>query len=83
MDLLLRLGPDRLAIELKVWRKARDPDPVGEGLAQLDGYLEGLSLSTGWPVVFDRRPSQPRISARTSAQPATTPGGRMVRVIRA
>ena len=56
MDLLLRLGPDRLAIEIKVWREAGDPDPKEEGLSQLDGYLDGLGLSTGWLVVFDRRP---------------------------
>jgi hypothetical protein len=26
-----------------------------EGLAQLDGYLSGLGLETGWLVIFDRR----------------------------
>ena len=83
MDLLLRYGTDQLAIEIKVWRAARDPDPVTEGLAQLDGYLEGLSLATGWLVIFDRRPDQPRIGARTHAEIATTPAGRTVTVIRA
>jgi hypothetical protein len=54
-----------------------------EGLAQLDGYLGGLGLETGWLVIFDRRSGQPPISERTTSARATTPRGRVVTVIRA
>ncbi|WP_157817399.1 hypothetical protein [Candidatus Thiodictyon syntrophicum] len=37
MDLYLRYGPLRLGMELKVWRDGA-PDPLAEGLEQLDGY---------------------------------------------
>jgi hypothetical protein len=82
MDLCVRLGPDTLAIEIKVWRDGA-PDPLAEGLAQLDGYLQGLGQDTGWLVLFDRRTGQPPISQRTRAEEATTPSGRAVTVIRA
>jgi hypothetical protein len=80
MDLLVRHGAERLAIELKV---RRDEDPLAEGLAQLDAYLAGLGLETGWLVIFDRRPGLVRVADRTTAEEATTPGGRRVTVIRA
>jgi len=82
MDLLVRHGPDRLAVELKVWRP-EEPDPLEEGLQQLDAYLSGLGLDTGWLVIFDRRPGLPRVSARTGASTARTPGGHEVVVVRA
>lgn len=82
MDLCVRYGPDTLAIELKVWRD-KEPDPKNEGLAQLDGYLEGLGLNTGWLVIFDRRENQPPIAARTSTEKGTTPVGRGVTILRA
>lgn len=82
MDLCVRYGQDTLAIEIKVWRD-KEPDPLSEGLAQLDGYLEGLGLKSGWLVLFDRRSGQPPIAARTQAEAATTPAGRSVTVIRA
>ncbi len=81
MDLLLRYGPDRFAFELKVWRDGR-PDPVAEGLAQLDTYLARLGLDTGWLVILDRRSGQPPIEERTSAGEALTPAGRAVTVVR-
>ena len=34
MDLCLRLGPDTLALELKLWRAGR-PDPLHKGLRQI------------------------------------------------
>ncbi|MFC5822207.1 AAA family ATPase, partial [Nonomuraea harbinensis] len=55
LDVLVRwpyTGPggerlvQREAMELKVWRAGKD-DPLTEGLAQLDGYLDRLSLTTG------------------------------------
>jgi hypothetical protein len=82
MDLCLRHGPDSLAIEIKVWRpKAKDP--LAEGLTQLDGYLAGLGLDTGWLVIFDRRPKRKKSEARAEASPATTPSGHRVIVVRA
>ncbi len=82
MDLLLRYGPDTFAFELKVWRDGR-PDPLAEGLGQIDTYLAGLGLATGWLVIFDRRGGQPPLEERTGAGEAVTPGGRMVTVVRA
>jgi hypothetical protein len=82
IDLYLRHGPDMLAMELKVWRDG-EPDPLKEGLAQLDGYLSGLSLDSGWLVIFDQRSGQPPIAQRTHATTATTPAGRRVTVLRA
>ena len=81
MDLLLRYKDVRLAIELKTWRTG-ERDPLAQGLAQLDEYLAGLSLSTGWLVIFDQRSGLPPISERTSTEDAITPAGRHVVVIR-
>ena len=81
MDICLRYGPDTAAMELKVWRD-HEKDPLEEGLGQLDGYLSGLGLETGWLVIFDRRSGLPPIAERTTTEPATTPAGRRVTVIR-
>lgn len=82
MDLLLRRGPDRLAIELKVWREGA-PDPLTEGLDQIDRYLAGLGLSSGWLIVFDRRAGQPPLADRTTWSLATTQSRREIVVVRA
>jgi hypothetical protein len=82
MDLYLRYGAARLGIELKVWRDGR-PDPLRRGLEQLDDYLNGLNLDTGWLVIFDRRTGLPPISERTSTETATSSAGRRITVIRA
>jgi hypothetical protein len=81
MDICLRYGPDTLGIEIKVWRDG-ERDPLAEGLAQLDSYLNGLGLATGWLVIFDRRSGLSPIAERTRAEPAQTPSGRTVTVIR-
>lgn len=81
LDLMLRYGPDAFVFELKVWRDGR-PDPLAEGLEQIDAYLAGLGLATGWLVIFDQRSGQPEIEARTSAAEALTPAGRTVTVVR-
>ena len=81
MDLLVRHGPDRMAMEWKVWRDG-ERDPLGDGLTQLDRYLAGLGLDTGWLVIFDRRRDLPPIAERTTMAPATTAGGRSVTVLR-
>ena len=82
MDLCLRYGAVTLGIELKVWRDG-EPDPLAEGLAQLDGYLAGLGLDGGWLVIFDRRSGQPPLRKRTSSEERQSPQGRRITVIRA
>lgn len=82
LDLCLYYGAVQVAMELKVWRDGQK-DPLQQGLEQLDRYLAGLGLSTGWLVVFDQRTGIPEISERTSTELTTTPDGRTVTVIRA
>ena len=82
MDLCLRYGAVVLGIELKVWRDG-ESDPLAEGLAQLDGYLAGLGLDSGWLVIFDRRSGQPLIRERTTSQELSSPQGRRITVVRA
>ncbi|MBK1648049.1 AAA-like domain-containing protein [Rhabdochromatium marinum] len=82
MDLCLRYGTLTLGIELKVWRDTK-PDPLTEGLHQLDGYLAGLALETGWLVIFDRRSGQPPLAERTTSTLTTSPQGRHILVVRA
>jgi type II secretory pathway predicted ATPase ExeA len=81
MDLCLRYGEVTLGMELKVWREGR-PDPIHAGLGQLDRYLSGLGLDSGWLVIFDQRPGLPPIAERTTTEPAVTASGRPVTVIR-
>ncbi|MGF1535159.1 MAG: AAA family ATPase [Elainellaceae cyanobacterium] len=81
MDLCLRYGGVTLAIELKVWRQG-GPDPLKAGLAQIDRYLAGLGLASGWLVIFDQRPGQPPIAERTATEQAITPSDRPITVIR-
>jgi hypothetical protein len=82
MDLCVRYRQATLAMELKVWRPGA-PDPLAEGLEQLDRYLAGLGLDHGWLVIFDRRPASGPLADRTHAEVATSPGGRSVTVVRA
>ncbi len=82
MDLLLRYGEVQLALELKVWRDGKK-DPLSEGLKQLDSYLSGLGLETGWLVIFDQRSGLPEIAERVMAETAVSPADRIVTVIRA
>ena len=81
MDICLRYGKLTLGMELKVWRD-RKPDPLNEGLKQLDKYLSGLNLDTGWLVIFDRREGLPPLSDRTTTESAISPAGRNITVIR-
>jgi hypothetical protein len=83
MDLCVRHGDATLAIEIKVWRRDGDPDPLDEGLVQLDGYLAGLGLGGGWLIIFDRRPGAPPLTERLGAAPAISPTGRAIIVVRA
>ena len=81
MDICLRYGKVNMAMELKVWRDGRQ-DPLKEGLPQLDKYLSGLSLDTGWLVIFDRRKDLLPISDRTTTENVISPAGREIIVIR-
>jgi hypothetical protein len=81
MDICLRYGKVVMGMELKVWRPGK-ADPLPTGLAQLDKYLNGLGLETGWLVIFDRRPNLPPISERTTTEQALSPAGREITVIR-
>jgi hypothetical protein len=81
MDLCLRYADLTLGLELKVWRDG-EPDPLAKGLAQLDGYLAGLHLDTGWLIIFDRRTGIPPLDERLTEATETSPGGRLIRVLR-
>ncbi len=90
LDVLVRwpyTGPvgerlmQREAMELNVWR-ANENDPLPDGLAQLDRYLDRLTLPTGVLVIFDRRPEAPPWQERGAFEQATTPSGRQVTVLR-
>ncbi|WP_405084418.1 ATP-binding protein [Microbispora sp. NBC_01389] len=90
LDVLIRwpyTGPggerlmQREAMELKVWR-ASETDPLPDGFAQLDRYLDRLTLSTGVLVIFDRRPEAPPWKERGGFERTTTPSGRQVTVLR-
>jgi hypothetical protein len=81
MDLCLRYGDVTLGMELKVWREGR-PDPLKAGVEQLDRYLAGLGLESGWLVIFDQRPGLSPIADRTTTEQAVTPAHRPIVVIR-
>ncbi len=81
MDLCLCYGKVTLGIELKVWRAGR-PDPIHAGLEQLDRYLAGLGLDSGWLVIFDQRPGLAPMAERTTTEQAETASDRQVTVIR-
>jgi hypothetical protein len=71
----------RHALELKVWRE-HEADPLSEGLAQLDAYLERLGLEEGVLVIFDRRKGTDS-GSRGHFDTAQTSSGRKVTVLRA
>ncbi|MGH9800095.1 MAG: ATP-binding protein [Blastocatellia bacterium] len=81
MDVCVCYGAVAVGMELKVWRDGK-PDPLKEGLEQLDVYLNGLGLDTGWLVIFDQRSGLPDISERTTTETATSPASRTITVIR-
>ncbi len=84
----------REALELKVWRDKK-PDPLAQGLSQLDAYLERLQLDHGILVIFDRRASQDHrdrqdhgseaaaVEDRITMTQTTSPAGCRVTVLRA
>ncbi|HEU5159479.1 MAG TPA: hypothetical protein VFU43_20955 [Streptosporangiaceae bacterium] len=70
------------AIELKVRHDGR-PDPLPDGLEQLDRYLDRLGLDAGTLIVFDRRPEAPPVHERTSISETHTASGRKITLVRA
>jgi hypothetical protein len=71
----------REPFEIKVWRPGR-PDPLAQGLAQLDAYVERLGLDHGVLALFDRRPEAPPIADRTRLEDTRSPAGRSVVLLR-
>lgn len=80
MDLCVCYAGVVLGIELKVWRDG-EPNPLHDGLKQIDGYLQGIGQDIGWLVIFDRGSHQPRIRKRTGAESAMTSSRKKVRII--
>jgi hypothetical protein len=76
----------REAVEIKVWRD-RKPDPLDEGLRQLDEYLAQLELDHGVLVIFDRRQgrggTEDAVPALISFEQTRTATGREVTLLRA
>lgn len=70
------------AVELKV-RRAKDGDPLAEGLQQLDDYLDRHHLDTGYMVIFDRRPKEIRGHHLGKVSDVSSPAGRAVTLLRA
>jgi hypothetical protein len=70
------------AMELKV-RRPGQPDPLEEGLARLDAYLDRLGLDHGTLLIFDRPPQAPPLPERTAIGGTRTLGGRDVTLVRA
>ena len=68
-------------MELKVWAD-RKPDPLAQGLKQLDAYLASLSLDHGYLAIFDRRTAAPPIEERCGLHQDVTPSGKPVVVVR-
>jgi hypothetical protein len=69
-------------IELKVRQPGR-PDPLDEGLTQLDAYLDRLGLKEGTLLIFDRTPQAPPLPERTSVNTVETRTGREITLVRA
>jgi len=79
---LAEAGWQEEAVELKVWGPKR-PDPLEEGLEQIDEYLQRLSLPDGYLVIFDRRPTKRPDKRKYVFEDAVTPSGKKVLVMRA
>jgi hypothetical protein len=69
-------------IELKV-RRDGEPDPLNEGLIQLDEYLARFGLAEGTLLIFDRRPSAVKQRIEPTFDQVTSPEGRSVTLLRA
>jgi hypothetical protein len=74
----------REASEIKVWRDKK-PDPLDEGLLQVDEYLAQLDLGHGVLVIFDRRTGRcgSDVAPVVAFEQARTASGRAITVLRA
>ncbi|WP_250284689.1 MULTISPECIES: hypothetical protein [unclassified Frankia] len=68
------------AFEVKTHRPGY-ADPVKEAMTQLDGYLNHLSLASGYIVIFDQRP-RPESAADGPLTTQTSPAGHTVTIAR-
>lgn len=82
MDVCIRQGGVSLPLVVKV-RRDREPEPLAEGLAQLDEAMAKLHTDKGWLVIFDRRKGVSPISQRLNSSTETTKAGRAVVLVRA
>ena len=81
MDLYVEHGGIGMVIEIKVWRDKR-PDPLIEGLEQIERYLTRMKLDQGFLVLFDQRTTAPEWAARMQTLAAQTASGRKIQVFR-
>ena len=81
MDLYVEHGGVAMVIEIKVWRDKR-PDPLIEGLEQIERYLARMQLDQGFLVLFDQRTTAPEWEARMRTEQAQTASGRAITVLR-
>jgi type II secretory pathway predicted ATPase ExeA len=77
LDLWVQHGAVQMALELKVWRD-QQPDPLTEGLEQIERYLQRLGLSQGFLILFDQRRDAPSWAERGTRSQALTTSGREV-----
>ncbi len=82
LDLLVIVGDQQMAIEVKVWRAGRK-DPLIDGLLQMQRYLSRLNLSEGYLVIFDQRAEALSWEARMQVSDAQTADGKAVMLLRA
>jgi hypothetical protein len=82
LDLLVIVDDQRMAIEVKVWRSGRK-DPLIEGLAQMQRYLQRLDLAQGYLVIFDQRAEAAIWDERMQIAHAQTSDAKDVMVLRA
>ena len=81
MDLYVEHGGVAMVIEIKVWRDKR-PNPLIEGLEQIERYLARMQLDQGFLVLFDQRTTAPEWEARMRTEHAQTVSGRAITVFR-
>jgi hypothetical protein len=81
LDLLLIYRSQQMAIEVKVWHD-KQPDPLLDGLEQIERYLNRLGLNEGFLVIFDRRTNAPEWAQRMGAHDTQTVSGKAVLVLR-
>jgi hypothetical protein len=82
LDLLVIVGAQQMAIEIKVWRSGRK-DPLADGLLQMQRYLQRLNLSEGYLVIFDQRETAALWERRMRVDDVQTLDNKAVMVLRA